>query len=337
MRTTWNYLKWAVFFTVLTLAAVSFWAMGAHSSVTSTWLIVVTLAVLEISISFDNAVVNVTVLRGMDPVWKHRFLTWGILIAVFGMRFLFPIAIVSLVSGLNPWAATLLAIEQPEKYSEIMHSVHHQVNAFGGCFLALVALKYFVDHEKEEHWLRPIERRLAQLGRLESTEVGIVLLILLLVTRGLEPAHGFQVLLSGLAGILVWLAVEAVNAILDQGWFSSLSRAGIGGFLYLEVLDASFSFDGVIGALALTNQLVLIAAGLGIGAFYVRSLTMLFLDQGTLQKLRYLESGAFWAVGFLAFLMFAGIHVHIPEIVAGGVSLAILGLAVWSSLKVKPA
>ncbi|MEI7973001.1 MAG: DUF475 domain-containing protein [Bdellovibrio sp.] len=333
MKLLWSYLRFAFFFTFLTLAGVTGWTLQNHSSLGTALLVVSALTLLEIAISFDNAVVNVTVLRDMEPAWQHRFLTWGIWIAVFGMRFLFPILIVSWVTQLGPWEAGILALQNPEEYARIMHSVRSEVNAFGGSFLALVALKYFIDHEKDEHWLAPLERPLSLVGRVESTQVGVVLLILFFVTRGFEAGEGFRILLAGVGGVLTWLFVEALNAVLDQGLIASVTRTGVGGFIYLEILDASFSFDGVIGALALTNQLVLIAAGLGVGAFYVRSLTMFFLEQGTLQKLKYLEHGAFWAVGMLAGVMFLGIHVHISEIWIGLLSLAILVSSVWSSLR----
>ena len=82
------------------------------------------------------------------------------------------------------------------------------------------------------------------------------------------------------------------------------ARGGLGAFLYLEVLDASFSFDGVIGAFALTNNILLIAIGLGVGAMYVRSMTIMLVERGTLAQFRYLEHGAFYSIFALSIVMF---------------------------------
>lgn len=103
-----------------------------------------------------------------------------------------------------------------------------------------------------------------------------------------------------------------------------VAKTGLTSFLYLEVLDASFSLDGVIGAFALSNNLLIIAAGLGIGAFFVRSFTIYMLKAGTLQSYRYLEHGAFYAVIALAIMMLIGSIIHLPEVVIGGIGLVFI-------------
>lgn len=297
------------------------------------------LSLLEISISFDNAVVNATVLRQMTPVWQHRFLTWGILIAVFGMRLVFPLLIVCVTAGIGPIEALQISLFQPQRYAEMMLSVHHEVASFGGAFLALVALKYFFDSSKEVHWIHFIEAPLAKMGRLQSIEVAVVLAGLWFLSRTLPQAEGFAVLESGVAGVIAFVAVEALGEFLKapDGEGVDLHRASLGMFLYLEVLDASFSFDGVIGAFAITNHLFLIAIGLGIGAMFVRSLTILMVEKGTLEAFTYLEHGAFWAVAVLALMMFLGIHFHIPEVVTGLLGVVLIGLSMVSSVVRKPA
>ena len=87
--------------------------------------------------------------------------------------------------------------------------------------------------------------------------------------------------------------------------------------IYLEVLDASFSFDGVIGAFALTHNLFIIAIGLGIGAMYVRSMTIMLVERGTLAEYRFLEHGAFYAIIALSVIMFVQPLMHIPEVITG--------------------
>ena len=83
----------------------------------------------------------------------------------------------------------------------------------------------------------------------------------------------------------------------------AVGRAAFFLFLYLELIDASFSFDGVVGAFAISQQIFVIAAGLGIGACYIRSLTVFLVRKGTLQEYIYLEHGAHWAIGALAVLL----------------------------------
>ncbi len=292
------------------------------------------LALLETTISFDNAIVNASVLRDMTPIWQKRFLTWGILIAVFGMRLVFPIAIVCLAASMGPLSAMSLALYEPKRYAEIMLSVHPQVAAFGGAFLALVALDYFFDTEKETHWIGFIEERLSKLGALKSTEVGITLLGIWAFSRTLPPEIGTSVLFSGVAGILTFIAVKLIGEVLStpQTGQLDLNKQSIGLFLYLEVLDASFSFDGVVAAFAITSNPLIIAIGLGIGALFVRSFTILMVEKGSLDNYIFLEQGAFWAIGLLAVIMFVSITVHVPEAISGGLGLLIIGSSFIHSL-----
>lgn len=319
---------------LLTAGGVGYYYGGTLQAVYSALFTAFVLSVLEISISFDNAVVNATVLKDMTPKWQHRFLTWGILIAVFGMRLIFPLAIVSVVASINPWEALVMAATKPQDYALMMTSVHHQVAAFGGAFLLLVALKYFFDHEKDVHWIKILEGPLSSMGRLEAIEVGVCLLVLLIYSFYLPAEHQLPFLVAGIAGVLTYLGVEAIGTFLQApaGGTISAERASVGMFLYLEVLDASFSFDGVIGAFAITNNLFIIAVGLGIGAMFVRSLTILMVEKGTLQAFRYLEHGAFYAVGALAFMMFTGAVVHVPEALTGLIGATFIGLSLFASL-----
>lgn len=295
------------------------------------------LSLLEVSISFDNAIVNAGVLKTMSPVWQHRFLTWGMLIAVFGMRLIFPLIIVSIAVQANPLAALNLAIFHPDQYAQAMLSVEHEVAAFGGAFLLLVALKYFFDHEKDVHWIHMIEAPLAKMGKLEAIEVGLSLLILLCVSLVIDPAEKMSFLYAGIAGILTYLAVQAIETFLEtpDGTIVNIERASIGAFIYLEVLDASFSFDGVVGAFAITNNLFIIAVGLGVGAMFVRSLTIMMVEKGTLNTYEFLEHGAFYAVLSLAVIMLLNTFMHIPELVTALVSVFLIVLSVFASIRKK--
>jgi hypothetical protein len=290
------------------------------------------LTALEVSISFDNAVVNATVLEKMTEVWKRRFLTWGILIAVFGMRLVFPLAIVSIMAHVSPWGAVLLAAFEPQKYADLMLSIHHEVSVYGAAFLMLVALKFFMNAQKEHHWFGWAEEKLAKMGHLEAIQVGITLIVIWMVSKYADPEHQVSILYAGVAGILTFLAVEAIEVIL-QGPESSpnLQKSSAAMFLYLEVLDASFSFDGVVGAFAITNNLFLIAIGLGVGAMFVRSFTIMMVEKGVLGTFKYLEHGAFYAVFVLASIMFANAITHVPELITGLLGVGIILFSVFAS------
>lgn len=300
----------------------------------STVFIVVVLSILEVSLSFDNAVVNATVLKDMDEIWRHRFITWGMAIAVFGMRIVFPVIIVAILASIGPIEALVLAASQPDEYSRILTSAHISVSAFGGSFLAMVGLKYFFDKDKDVHWLDFIEVPLSKLGRLDMVEAAIVLLLMYGVSTQLHEHEQVEFLVAGIFGLVTYIAVDAVGAIFEQDDAAEgVARSGLASFLYLEVLDASFSFDGVIGAFALSNNLFIIAIGLGIGAMFVRSLTIMLVDEGTLAEYRYLEHGAFYAIIILGVIMFVKTFFHIPEVVTGCLGAAFIGAAFWSSMK----
>ncbi len=294
------------------------------------------LSVLEISLSFDNAVVNASVLRKMTPKWRHRFITWGILIAVFGMRIVFPIVIVCLAAQINPWAALVLASTQPEEYAKTMLSAHLNLAGFGGSFLLMVCLKYFFDETKEIHWVSWIERTLTKMGKITAVEGSICLLLAYAVSRALPTTEEqLSFLSAAVFGVVTYVTVDGISALLHvpEGQQRDLEKASAAMFVYLEILDASFSFDGVIGAFALTHNLFIIAAGLGIGAMFVRSLTIMLVENETLEQFRYLEHGAFYAIGALASIMFINVFMHIPEVVTGLIGAIIIGISLVSSIR----
>jgi hypothetical protein len=301
------------------------------------WIVIV-LGVLEVSLSFDNAVVNATVLKDMDAKWRRRFLTWGIAIAVFGMRIIFPVAIVAIAASLGPIEAVRLAATEPETYQHLIEEAHVGIAGFGGAFLAMVGLKFFFDADKEVHWIRVIEDKLSKLSSVPAVEIAVLLAAMwgISSTLSLEDANTF--LIAGIAGLLTFIGVEAIGELLEgeeDVVTGQVVRSGAAAFLYLEVLDASFSFDGVIGAFALSNNIFIIAIGLGIGAMFVRSMTIMLVDRGTLSEYRYLEHGAFWAIIALAIIMLtsANPNWHLPETITGLIGAVLIGLAFWWSVR----
>ena len=174
------------------------------------------LAVLEISLSFDNAVVNATILRRMSLFWQKIFLTIGIVIAVFGMRFLFPIIIVAVTAHISPWQVFELALHHPSEYAEKLTAAHPSIAAFGGIFLWMIFLDFMLDPERELHWLSWLERPLARLGKLEILSVVIALVSLLIVAEAFSDGHTQQVLTAGVAGLATYLGVRGLGEYFEE-------------------------------------------------------------------------------------------------------------------------
>ncbi len=318
------------FFWPITISLAAFTFVFFELGVAAFFLVIV-LSILEVTLSFDNAVVNAKVLERMSPLWQRRFLTWGILLAVFGTRFVLPILIVSAAVWASPWYITELVFRDPIEYGHLLESVHGAITAFGGIFLLMVSLKYFFNKAKSVHWIRSIEAHLVKWGRIEAIEIALALSLL----AGLSFVTSYdqtQVLVAGIIGLILFVLMEGVagSLSLEAG---DVAVGGASLFLYLNILDSAFSLDGVVGAFALTNNLIIIMIGLGIGAYFVRALTLYFVEQKTLTELVYLEHGAHWAILGLAVSMLLNLVIHVPEVVIGLIGLCFVGLAYYSSLK----
>ncbi|SEO41581.1 DUF475 domain-containing protein [Trujillonella endophytica] len=339
------------------------------------FLLCVILGVLEVSLSFDNAVVNAKVLERMSEFWQKIFLTIGILIAVFGMRLVFPLLIVGITANLGPLEAVDLALEggeidEPGTYAYLLDQAHPLIASFGGMFLLMLFLDWLFE-ERDITWLSWLERPLARIGKLDALAVIVAAVALVLAAEFLAAEdERASVLMSGLLGLITYLAVNGLgnlfesSGIADEGTTEdgdetprlpagsiegggvatttrsgptqlakATGKAGFFLFLYLEVLDASFSFDGVIGAFAITSDPIIIALGLGfIGAMFVRSITVYLVRQGTLAEYVYLEHGAHWAIGALAAILLLSLEWHIPELITGLIGVVFIGAAFINSL-----
>ncbi|MFJ6574304.1 DUF475 domain-containing protein [Streptomyces sp. NPDC091292] len=327
--------------------------------------IVAILSVLEISVSFDNAVVNAGILKKMSAFWQKIFLTIGVLIAVFGMRLVFPVVIVAVSAKVGPIEAVDLAINDAERYEQLVTDAHPSIAAFGGMFLLMIFLE-FIFEDRDIKWLGWLERPLARLGRIDMLSVCIALVVLAISAMtfatqahqhgGMHVDKAATVLLSGVFGLITYLVVGGLSGFFENKLEEEeerereaeeearrsgkkvpavvmVGRAAFFMFLYLEVLDASFSFDGVIAAFAITNDIVLMSLGLGIGAMYVRSLTVYLVRQGTLDDYVYLEHGAHYAIGALAVILMVSIRYQIPEAVTGLIGVILIAWSFWSSVR----
>ncbi len=340
------------------VTAVALLVAFLYGGLTALFLCVI-LGILEVSLSFDNAVVNASILQRMSEFWQKIFLTVGILIAVVGMRLVFPLLIVGITAHLGPMEAIRLAMEQrpsedPTSYAALLTAAHPQIAAFGGMFLLMLFLDYIFE-DRDITWLTWLEKPLARIGKLDQLSVIIGVIALVLAAEFLAEEPG-TVLLAGMLGLITYLAVNGLGELFHvqdaddtgdspiadpingarrgpNGLVLATGKAAFFLFLYLEVLDASFSFDGVIGAFAITSDPIIIALGLGfIGAMYVRSLTIFFVRKGTLQDYVYLEHGAHWAIGALATILLVSIGVEIGEVVTGLLGVGFIGASFISSI-----
>ncbi|HEY0064580.1 MAG TPA: DUF475 domain-containing protein [Telluria sp.] len=336
-----RHFRLSIAVTIVLLFLAGWWGYqhgGSTAMLSALWVATV-LGVLEVSLSFDNAVVNASVLRHWDHFWRTLFLTVGILVAVFGMRLVFPLVIVAVATGMGMIDVWHMALDNPAEYSRHLTEHHAEVATFGGAFLLLVFLNFLFDEEKELHWLGWIEEKVGKFGS-EGLAVLLALGASFAATSLVPEARKLAVLASGVLGVAVYVGVDWLSGLLEEEEADPtigkmISRGSIGGFLYLEVLDASFSFDGVIGAFAITNDVVIIMLGLAIGAMFVRSLTVFLVEKGTLQEFVYLEHGAHYAIGILALIMFASVHYEIAEWFTGLSGVAFILVSLWSSHRYK--
>jgi hypothetical protein len=308
----------------------------------SAMVLVLLLGVLEVSLSFDNAVVNATVLQHMSPFWQKMFLTVGVIVAAFGMRLLFPLLVVSVSAHLSPSDAFDLALHPPRNgatYAGILHDSTPKTAAFGGTFLLMLFLN-FIFTEREITWLSWLERPLARIGRINTISVVVCLAAVVIV--GGYVAHNDRadvVMAAGALGMGAYLLVQGLgNLFSDENSNRPSNFAALSGlvlFVYLELLDMSFSFDGVVGAFAVTADPIVITLGLGfVGAMFVRSFTVYLVRKGTLADYVFLEHGAHWAIGALAVVMLASVRPEweLPPIAVGSIGVGVITAAFLSSL-----
>lgn len=323
------------FSTLVSLLLIAF--VGFKGGLAALFLVLVLVA-LEITFSVDNAVINTKILQRLSPVWQQAFLTVGIVIAVFGVRFIFPLLIVAVAAGISMPDVLSLALNDPEQYGRRLEEAHYLIASFGGVFLLMIFLDFFFQRRKTK-WLIGVETIMEKAGRLVSLSIVLTLATLLIMASLVDESHRLDVLASGTFGLLLYLLINSLDTLLSRGAVTQnikasanqTFRAGLLGFIYLMVIDTSFSLDGVIGAFAITNQILLITIGLGVGALYVRVITVHMLRHGVLEQYKYMEHGAHYAIGILAAIMLLSLKFDIPEVVAGLAGLTFVGTAVLHS------
>ena len=336
-----RYFTGSYIVTVLGLILAFLWGEHVHQGAGfGCVFIAVVLAILEVSLSFDNAVVNALKLEKMSPKWRHRFITWGILIAVFGMRFLFPLLVVSIFARLNILSVLNMALNDVNQYAFYLEITHAPIVAFGGAFLFMLFMDYYTEKDKTIHWIECVEKRIQCLNKYQGICTLSTLFLLGIVLNILPVDQRTSVLCSGVAGIITYLCIDGLTEWLERRQeeraklcADTVKCSGFIGFMYLELIDASFSLDGVLGAFALSKDIIIITIGLFIGAMFVRSLTIMLVEKKTLKQFLFLEHGAHWAIGTLAILMFISTFHEVPEVVTGLLGLLFIGSSLYSSIK----
>lgn len=325
---------WPELFVTLTIWVLIGWKMGLAAL-----LLTIILSILEITLSADNAVVNSRVLVNMSKKWQLLFLTVGIIVAVFLVRFALPIVMVAAMTALTSMEVLQLALYDADEYGRYLDEIAPSINAFGGIFLFFVAMFFFMEEERQNFWIHPIEKGLQQLSSVPYLKYILAFATFVPVFYITDPEDRDVVFGSLLAGALTYLILHSIVIMMRQmkgrseikeqvGWAAFVS------FMYLEVLDASFSLDSVVGAFALTNNIIIIMAGLGVGALWVRAMTIYMVKHQTLTTYRFLESGAHWAIACLALVMFLKLaHIEVPELIIGTIGLVFIGGSMLSSAR----
>ena len=337
-----QYFKWSYIVAVIGIISAYFWGnMKVPGSGLKDIFIVLVLSILEVSLSFDNAVINATKLQNMAHKWCTIFLTWGILIAVFGMRLLFPIAVVSVFANIGFLQTLNITFNDVDTYTKYLHQANPMILTFGGSFLMMLFLHYFFNTKKKIHWITIIEERLSAFGHIKGIETVLTLLVLFVALHFASLEIRLPLIYAGLAGIILYILIDGISTFMEMkaetkihdGVVKQTFKAGLVSFLYLELIDASFSLDGVLGAFALSKDIIIIMIGLGIGAMFVRSFTIMLVEKQTLKQLIYLEQGAHWAIGILAVIMFVSTSHEVPEVLTGLIGLVLIIASYISSVR----
>ncbi|MDB5181276.1 MAG: hypothetical protein JWP13_39, partial [Candidatus Saccharibacteria bacterium] len=172
--------------------------------------ITLVLLVIEVAFSFDNAVINAKVLAKLSKFWQTLFLTVGILIAVIGMRLVFPILLVAVTAGLSWSEVVRVALNDSAAYAHYIEEAYPSIAAFGGAFLLMLALYYFFDKERHVHWL-PFEACLQKLGHWWLPPI-IAFIILGILAALPMNTHASETLKAGFLGVVVYVAMQLILA-----------------------------------------------------------------------------------------------------------------------------
>src|SRR3989344_5798120 len=274
-------------------------------------LTVLGLALFEIISSADNAIVNAEVLRTMSAKARKWFLFWGILFAVFVVRGLLPWAIIWATNpSLGPIGAFTATWSSDPAVSESIERTAPILMSGGGIFLVFLFFHWLFMEPKKYGLIG--ERFFHSQGVWFYAVVSIILTVVVWSALSINPLMAFGAVVGSTAFFITHGFKENAERA-EQALLSGASaKSDISKILYLEVIDATFSIDGVLGAFAFTLSIPLILIGNGIGAIVLRQLTVSNVE--TVKKYVFLKNGAMYSIFFLGLIMLLhAFGFHIPE------------------------
>jgi hypothetical protein len=291
-------------------------------------LIVVGLCLFEIISSIDNAVINADVLATMGKKARKWFLFWGLLFAVFVVRGLLPWIIVWISSPSLGFLGSLTATFSSDPL--VMAAIESSAPILlmgGGVFLLFLFLHWLFMEQK--NFGLPGEKFFISQGIWFYAIVSILLTLIVWSSLKINPLMAFGAVVGSTAFFITHgfkqNAEVAEKNLLKKGSMSDISK-----ILYLEVIDTTFSIDGVLGAFAFTLAVPLIIFGNGIGAYVVRELTIRNID--SIKKYVYLKNGAMYSILCLGVIMILdSFGVHIPSYVSPVITFSVIGYFLWKS------
>ena len=284
-------------------------------------LIVLGLSIFEIVSSVDNAIINAEVLLTMGEKARKWFLSWGILIAVVVIRGLLPFLIVLLtIPSLGPLGIiTSFFNNDPTVQAAISNSSGLPL-AMGGTFLIFLFFNWLF-LEQKDYGLKTEKFFLSQ-GVWFYTVVSIILALIVWIALPMNPLIAFGAVL----GSTIFFVTHGFRKFAqdEELLLGNKTRSTISKLMYLEIIDASFSIDGVIGAFAFTFSVPLIFLGNGLGVLVLRKVTVSNIQK--IKKYKYLKNGAMYSIFILGtIMMLESFGMHIPSEVSPIFTFLIVG------------
>lgn len=297
-------------------------------------LTVAGLCLFETVSSIDNAIINAEVLSGMGQKARRWFLTWGIFFAVFVVRGFLPWLIVWVATpGLGPVQSFLAAFSSDPSVHEAVERSRPPLLMGGGLFLVFLFLHWLFMEPK--NFGLPLERIIAKGGLWFFAVASVLLAIVVKLALDVSPQLAFAAVLGSTAFFITFgfkQNAEAEEARLKAGGSGGSAMSDISKLLYLEIIDLTFSIDGVLGAFAFTLSVPIILLGNGLGAVVVRQITLGNIDK--IKRYRYLKNGAMYSILALGSVMVCeGFGIHLPEWLSPVATFVIVGLFFWKSVR----
>jgi uncharacterized protein len=284
-------------------------------------LTIMGLCMFEIICSIDNAIINAEVLGTMQPKYRRWFLLWGLLFAVFLVRGLLPLLLVWLSTpNLTPWEAFTAMFSDNPDIKEAIETSSPILLIGGGTFLIFLFFHWLFLEEK--HFGLLGERYFFSKGVWFYAVVSMLLMVIVWLSLNQNPLLAFGAVVGSTAFFIVHgfrQNAEMAEQKLMGGDLSDISK-----IMYLEVIDATFSIDGVLGAFAFTMSVPLILVGNALGAIAVRQITVGNIDR--IRKYRFLKNGAMYSILCLGIIMLIdSFGFHIPEFISPIFTFGIVG------------